>query len=169
MPVRYGIIGCGAIAQRRHLPECAANPASKVAALADPVKERVEEIAAKYSAKAYTDYKEMLKDKELDAIVVCGPNTLHAAQSIEALQAGKHVLCEKPMATTREDAKAMIDTAKKAKKYLMIGLNQRLMPPHVRAKQILKSGRLGKVLAFRTAFKHPGPEGWSVEGAKSWF
>lgn len=168
-PVRYGVIGCGAIAQRRHLPECAANPNSKVAAVADPVKERVEEIAAKYGAKAFTDYKEMLTDKEIDAIVVCGPNTLHAAQSIEALQAGKHVLCEKPMATTREDAKAMMDAAKKAKKYLMIGLNQRLMPPHVRAKQILRSGRLGKVLAFRTAFKHPGPEGWSVEGAKSWF
>ncbi|HLX63382.1 MAG TPA: Gfo/Idh/MocA family oxidoreductase [Planctomycetota bacterium] len=169
MPVKYGIIGCGAIAQRRHIPECAANPDSKVGAIADPVKERVDEIAAKYGAKAYTDYKEMLKDATLDAIVVCGPNTLHASQSMEALNAGKHVLCEKPMATTRADAKAMIDCAAKNKKYLMIGLNQRLMPPHVRAKEILQSGKLGKVLAFRTAFKHPGPEGWSVEGAKSWF
>jgi len=169
MPVRYGFIGCGAIAQRRHLPECAANPASKVAALADPVKERVDAIAAKYNAKAYTDYKEMLKDPNVDAIVVAGPNTLHAAQSIEALTAGKHVLCEKPMATTRADAKAMIETSKKTGKYLMIGLNQRLMPPHVRAKEILQTGKLGKVLAFRTAFKHPGPEGWAIEGAKSWF
>ena len=169
MPVRYGIIGCGAISQRRHMPECAANPNSKVAALADPVKERVEELAAKYKAKAYTDYKEMLKDPNVDAIVVAGPNTLHAAQSIEALLAGKHVLCENPMATTRADAQAMIDTAKKTGKFLMIGLNQRLMPPHVRAKEILQSGKLGKVLAFRTAFKHPGPEGWAIEGAKSWF
>ena len=63
----------------------------------------------------------------------------------------------------------MIDAAKKNNKYLMIGLNQRLMPPHVRAKEILKTGRLGKVLSFRTAFKHPGPEGWSVDAAKSWF
>src|SRR6185436_3869329 len=117
-PVKYGVIGCGAIAQRRHLPECAANPNSKVGAVADPVKERVEEIAAKYGATAYTDYKEMLKDPSLNAIVVCGPNTLHASQSIEALQAGKHVLCEKPMATTRADAQAMIDTAKKTGKYL---------------------------------------------------
>jgi predicted dehydrogenase len=168
-PVTYGVIGCGAIAQRRHLPECAANPNSKVGAVADPVKERVEDIAAKYGATPYTDYKEMLNDPALHAIVVCGPNTLHASQSIEALQAGKHVLCEKPMATTREEAKAMMEAAKKARKYLMIGLNQRLMPPHIRAKQILRSGKLGKVLAFRTAFKHPGPEGWSVEGAKSWF
>jgi predicted dehydrogenase len=169
MPVRYGIIGCGAIAQRRHIPECVANPDSKLAALADPVAERVNELAAKFGCKAYTDYKEMLKDPNIDAVVVAGPNSLHAQQTIEALQAGKHVLCEKPMATTREDAKAMLDAAKKSGKFLMIGLNQRLMPPHKKAKQILQRGDLGSVLAFRTAFKHPGPEGWSVDAGKSWF
>ena len=169
MPVKYGVIGCGAIAQRRHIPECVANPESKLVAVADPVKERVDEVAAKYEAKAYTDYKEMLKDSTIDAIVVAGPNSLHAQQSIDALNAGKHVLCEKPMATTREDAKAMLEAAKKNKKYLMIGLNQRLMPAHMKAKKILQSGVLGNVLAFRTAFQHPGPEGWSVDAGKSWF
>ena len=169
MTVKYGVIGCGAIAQRRHLPECAANPASKLVALADPVAERVEELAKKYGAKAFLNYKDMLASADIDAVVVAGPNATHASMSIEALEAGKHVLCEKPMATTREDAKAMMTAAQKAKKYLMIGLNQRLMPPHVRAKELLKSGRLGKVLAFRTAFKHPGPEGWSVDAGKSWF
>jgi UDP-N-acetylglucosamine 3-dehydrogenase len=102
-------------------------------------------------------------------VVVAGPNASHAQMTLDALAAGRHVLCEKPMATNREDAKAMIEAAEKAGKYLMIGLNQRLMPPHVRAKEILDSGRLGKVLSFRTAFKHPGPEGWSVDAAKSWF
>jgi UDP-N-acetylglucosamine 3-dehydrogenase len=169
MTVKYGVIGCGAIAQRRHLPECAANPASKLVALADPVAERVEELAKKYGAKAFLNYKEMLTAADVDAVVVCGPNASHASMSIEALEAGKHVLCEKPMATTREDAKAMMAAAQKAKKHLMIGLNQRLMPPHVRAKELLQSGRLGKVLSFRTAFKHPGPEGWSVDAGKSWF
>ena len=169
MPVKYGIIGCGAIGQRRHIPECVANPDSKLVALADPVKDRVEELGKKYGAKAYTDYKEMLKNPDVEAVVIAGPNSLHASQSLDALNAGKHVLCEKPMATSREDAKAMMDAAKKNNKYLMIGLNQRLMPPHVRAKEILASGKLGNVLAFRTAFKHPGPEGWSVDGGKSWF
>lgn len=169
MPVRYGIIGCGAIAQRRHIPECVANPASQLIAIADVVKDRVEEIAAKNKAKAYTDYKEMLKSKDIDAIVVAGPNALHAQQSIEAMEAGKHVLCEKPMATTREDAKKMIATSEKTGKYLMIGLNQRLIPAHIRAKEILATGKPGKVLAFRTAFKHPGPEGWAIDAAKSWF
>ena len=169
MTVKYGVIGCGAIAQRRHLPECAANPASKLVAVADPVAERVEELAKKYGAKAFLKYKEMLAASDIDAVVVAGPNASHASMSIEALEAGKHVLCEKPMATNREDAKAMIAAAQKARKYLMIGLNQRLMPPHVRAKELLQSGRLGKVLSFRTAFKHPGPEGWSVDAGKSWF
>lgn len=171
MPVRYGVVGCGAIAQRRHIPECINNPDSKLVALCDPNLERIEGISKAYggSAKCYTDYAQMLKDPNVDAVVVAGPNSMHASQSIEALQAGKHVLCEKPMATTREEAKAMMATATKAGKYLMIGLNQRLMPPHRRAKEILDSGRLGRVIAFRTAFQHPGPEGWSVDGGKSWF
>ncbi len=171
MPVRYGIIGCGAIAQRRHIPECVANPDSHLAALADPSPGRAEAIAKAYggTAKTYEDYKELLKDPAVDAVVVAGPNSLHASQSIEALNAGKHVLVEKPMATTREDAKAMIAASEKTGKYLMIGLNQRLMPPHMKAKQLLTDNRLGKILAFRTAFQHPGPEGWSVDAAKSWF
>jgi predicted dehydrogenase len=169
MPVKYGVIGCGAIAQRRHIPECVNNPESELVAVADPVKERVDELAKKYEAKAYADYKEMLKDPEVEAVVVAGPNNLHALQSIDALKAGKHVLVEKPMATSREDALAMIDASKKAGKYLMIGLNQRLMPVHIKAKKILQSGAIGNPLAFRTAFQHPGPEGWSVDAGKSWF
>ncbi len=167
--VRIGVIGAGAISQARHLPETHANAYATVAAIADPVKDRVEALSAKYGAEPFLDYKRMLKSDGVDAVIVAGPNKLHAPMSIEALTAGKHVLCEKPMATTAADCKKMMATAKRTKKYLMIGLNQRLMPPHVRAKEILDSGKLGKPLAFRTAFKHPGPEGWSVDGAKSWF
>lgn len=169
MQVRYGIIGCGAIGQRRHIPECVANPHSKLVALVDPVRQRVEALAQQYHAEPYVDYKQMLRRAEVDAVVVCGPNALHAKQSLDALKAGKHVLCEKPMATTRGQAEAMIQAARKARKFLMIGLNQRLMPAHQKAKEILDSGRLGKVLAFRSTFKHPGPEGWSVDASRSWF
>lgn len=169
--VRYGVIGGGAIAQRRHMPEADANAQSTVSAIADPVEDRVKELAEQYGAKAYTDYKAMLADDDLamDAVVVAGPNALHAQMSIDALNAGFHVLCEKPMATTREDAKAMIKAAEASGKSLMIGMNQRLMPPHAKARKILEQGDLGKVLCFETSFKHPGPDGWSVDGAKSWF
>src|SRR3954469_7829760 len=169
MPVKYGVIGCGAIAQRRHIPECIANPDSVLVGLAEFNPDRCDELGKRYGVKSFCDHKELLKMSEIDAVVVSGPNSLHAPQTIDALNAGKHVLCEKPMAISREEAKAMLDAAKKNNKYLMIGLNQRLMPPHVRAKEILQTGRLGKVLSFRTAFKHPGPEGWSVDAAKSWF
>jgi len=169
MPVKFGIIGCGSIAKWRHIPELAGNPDAKVAALCDPVPGRAAELAKKFGGLPFTCHKEMLAETDLDAVVVCGPNWLHAPQTLDALKAGKHVLVEKPMACTRAEAKAMIAAAKKAGKFLMVGQNQRLMSAHLKAKQILKTGVLGKVLTFRTSFKHPGPDGWSVDGAKSWF
>jgi len=169
MPVKYGIIGCGAIAQRRHIPEIAGNPDAKVVALCDPRVDRVNELAKKYGAQAFTTHRQMLAKADLDAVVVCSPNVYHAPQTIDALKDGKHVLVEKPMACSRAEGKAMIAAAKAARRFLMVGQNQRLMPAHIKAKQILDSGALGKVLTFRTSFKHPGPDGWSVDGAQSWF
>ncbi|MEM6392098.1 MAG: Gfo/Idh/MocA family oxidoreductase [Planctomycetota bacterium] len=167
--VKYGVIGGGAIAQRRHLPEIHAHPDSEVVAIADPVKDRVKALGEEYDAQPFRDYKQMLELKEIDAVVVAGPNALHAPMTVDAHKAGKHVLCEKPMAGTRAEAKKMIAAAKKARKYLMIGMNQRLMSPHAKAKEVLDTGKLGKVLTFETTFKHPGPDGWSVDGASSWF
>jgi predicted dehydrogenase len=106
----------------------------------------------------------------VDAVVVCTPNKYHAPITIAALEAGKHVLCEKPMATSLADANRMIATAERVGRKLMIGHNQRLMAAHVKAKQILDSGILGRVLTFRTAFGHPGPEMWSQDkGPHTWF
>ena len=167
--VRYGIIGCGAIAQRRHIPEAVANENAEVVAIADPVRGRAKGIAEGIGAKAYTDYKKMLEQEQLDAAVVCGPNVLHTPMTLNALKAKLHVLVEKPMATTRADARKMVNAAKQARRYLMVAMNQRLMSTHVKAKDILESGRLGKPIAFETSFKHSGPDGWSVDGAKSWF
>ncbi|MBB6428425.1 Gfo/Idh/MocA family protein [Algisphaera agarilytica] len=167
--VKYGIIGAGAISQRRHIPEIHANEQSVVAAVVDPVKDRAHSVAECYGAQAFTSHKKMLEQADLDAVVVAGPNALHAPQSIDAFKAGLHVLVEKPMATTKQEAKAMIAASKKAKKYLMIGMNQRLMPPHVKAREVLDQGKLGKILAFETNFKHSGADHWSVDGAASWF
>ena len=169
MPVKYGIIGCGAIAQRRHIPELAANPAATVVAICDPVPGRAEEVAQKYGAQPFRRHTDLLATADIDAVVVCGPNYLHAPQTLDAFKAGKHVLVEKPMACTRAEAKTMIAAGKKAGKFLMVGQNQRLAPAHQKAKQILKTGVLGKVLTFRTSFKHGGPDGWSIDGARSWF
>ncbi|WP_128658612.1 Gfo/Idh/MocA family protein [Paenibacillus sp. 598K] len=167
--IRVAVIGCGAIAQRRHIPEYAGNPNVELIAFVDPKLDRAQEVAAQYGANAYANYEDMLKEEKPDAVSVCTPNGLHAEQSIAAAKAGAHVLVEKPMAVTDEEAEQMIAAAKEAGVYLMVGHNQRLMPPHVKAKQILDSGVLGRVLTFRTSFGHPGPEGWSLDGRESWF
>ncbi|MBP3962326.1 MULTISPECIES: Gfo/Idh/MocA family protein [Paenibacillus] len=167
--IKVAVVGCGAIAQRRHIPEYAANPNVEFVAFVDPVIERAEEFAEKYNAKAFASYEEMLSVIKPEAVSVCTPNYLHAPVTIAAANAGAHVLVEKPMASTDEEAAAMIEAASKNGVYLMVGHNQRLMPPHVKAKQLLQSGALGRVLTFRTSFGHPGPEGWSVDGKGSWF
>ncbi|MWC26964.1 Gfo/Idh/MocA family protein [Paenibacillus sp. MMS18-CY102] len=167
--IRVAVIGCGAIAIRRHIPEYMVNPNVKLVAFVDPVLERAEEIAAKFNALAFSDYETMLKEVQVDAVSVCTPNILHAPVAIAAANAGAHVLVEKPMATNEADALAMIEAANANGVKLMVGQSQRLMPPHVKAKEILDSGRLGKVISFRTSFGHPGPESWSVDGKESWF
>ncbi|MHB9129459.1 MAG: Gfo/Idh/MocA family protein [Armatimonadota bacterium] len=168
-PLRVAVIGCGSIAKHRHVPEFASNKHVKLVALCDPVAAHAEKLAKEYSGKVYTDWKEVVALKDVDAVSICTPNFLHAPVTVAALKAGKHVLCEKPMATSAEETAAMVDAAKKSGKVLMIGHNQRLAPLHVRAKQILQSGILGRVLTFHTMFAHPGPEGWSIEGAGGWF
>jgi len=167
--LKVAIIGCGSIAIHRHVPEYAANENVEIVAFVDPVAERAQKLSDKYGGKVYTDHKTMLAAEKPDAVSVCTPNALHAPISIDAANAGAHVLCEKPMAISAEEAEQMIAAARKNGVYLMIGHNQRYMPPHVKAKEILKTGKLGKVLTFRTSFGHPGPEGWSIEGKGGWF
>lgn len=167
--IKVAVIGCGSIAKHRHLPEYAANEHVELVAVCDIVKSRADEIASLYGATSYERAEELLQNENIDAVSVCTPNYLHAPISIAALKAGKHVLCEKPMATSKEDAELMIETAYEHDKKLMIAHNQRFVPSHAKAKALLASGELGKVYSFRTAFGHPGPEGWSVDGKESWF
>jgi len=167
--LRVAVIGGGSIAKHRHLPEFDANDRVKIVAVCDKVEKNAEKLAKKFGGKVYTDWRDVVALADVDAVSVCTPNNLHAPVSIAALEAGKHVLCEKPMATSASEADAMIAAAKVHNKVLMIGHNQRLAPMHVRAKQILQSGVLGRVITFRTSFAHPGPEGWSIEGVGGWF
>ncbi len=167
--LKIGVIGCGSIAQHRHLPEYQMNQQVELVAVCDINEERARQVAEKYGVKAYTNYEELLQSGEVEAVSVCTPNYLHAPISIAALQAGVHVLCEKPMATSSEEAEAMIEAAKQSGKKLMIAHNQRFVPSHQKAKQIIESGDIGKIYSFRTAFGHGGPEGWSADGKEGWF
>jgi UDP-N-acetylglucosamine 3-dehydrogenase len=167
--LRVGVIGCGSIAIHRHLPEYKSNKDVEIVAVCDINEERAQATAEKYEAKAFTNYEELLSSGLVEAVSVCTPNYLHAPITIAALNAGLHVLCEKPMATSKQEAEAMIAAAKESGKKLMIAHNQRFVPSHQRARQLIARGEIGKIYSFRTAFGHGGPEGWSVDGKESWF
>ena len=170
MTIKVGIIGCGKIAQVRHIPEYLANPNAEICGFYDINLARAEELARKYGAKAYPTYEALLADPGIDAVSVCAANPVHAEISIAALKAGKHVLCEKPMAISLEECEAMVAAARESGKYLMIGQNQRLAKAHIKARELIAQGAIGKVLTFRTIFGHGGPETWSIDPGKNvWF
>ena len=168
--INVGVIGCGKIAQVRHLPEYAKNEQCKIVAVYDLNQVRAKEIAEEYGAVACETYEQLLEMQDLDAVSVCVANSAHAEISIAALLAGKHVLCEKPMATTLEDCKRMVKTADRQGKFLMIGQNQRLAKAHQYAHELVADGAIGQILSFKTEFSHAGPETWSIDpGSNVWF
>lgn len=165
--LKIGIIGCGKITQVRHAPEYHENPNCELTAWYDAIPERAQQMAQKYGGKVYDSIEALLESKP-DAVSVCVANADHCSVTVKALQAGCHVLCEKPMATSEADCLKMIETAHQAGKRLMIGHNQRLNASHAEARRMIANGEIGRVLSFHTMFGHPGPEGWT--GLKnSWF
>lgn len=170
MKLKVAIIGCGSIAEFRHAPEYAANPAVEIAAFCDPAPGRAERLTLRYGGAACTSVDEVLAIPGLAAVSVCTSNNTHADITIKALCAGKHVLCEKPLAATLSEAAAMVRMAERCGRLLMPGHNQRLSAAHVKAKELLQSGALGRVLTFKTTFGHGGPETWSADrGSGTWF
>ena len=168
--LNVAVLGCGKIAQVRHIPEYAANSHVKLVGFYNPTSSRAEDMAKKYGGKVYLSPEEVFADPAVDAVSVCSANYAHASLTIAALKAGKHVLCEKPMATTLEDCEAMLAEAKKAGKRLLIAQNQRLAKAHTAAKELLEEGLIGDVITFRTTFGHGGPETWSITpGKNTWF
>ena len=168
--LKVGIIGCGSIAKQRHGYEYFHNADVQIRGFYDLIAARAQALADLYGGSVYADVDAMLADPEIDAVSVCMANAFHAEISIKALKAGKHVLCEKPMAVTMEQCQAMVDAARESGKRLMIGHNQRLAPAHRKAKELLTSGALGRVITFQSTFGHKGPEMWSMDkSANTWF
>ena len=168
--IKVGVIGCGSISRQRHVYEYAHNKDVEIVGYYDFKKERAEAMAKDFGGKVYDTAEELINDSNIDAVSVCVANAFHAENTIAALNAGKHVLCEKPMATTYEDCLAMIEAAKKNNKHLLIGQNQRLTPTHKKVKELIASGEYGKVISFQTTFGHGGPESWSADkSANTWF
>ena len=140
--IGVGIIGSGGIAQGAHMPGYAAiSGECEIVAVADVDKSAAKKAADQFKVpNLFTDYKKMLEMDEIQAVSVCTPNFLHMQPTVDALKAGKHVLCEKPMAMNASEARKMVDAAKKAGKILQIGYNSRFAPSNQLLKRYIEAG-----------------------------
>ncbi len=146
--LRVGIIGCGGIANGKHMPALSRNSEVEMVAFCDIVEERAVKAKEQYGtpdSKVYTDYKELLKDASIDNVHVLTPNREHSFITIDALHAGKNVMCEKPMAKTYAEAKAMVEAAKETGKVLTIGYQNRYRADSLYMKEACKAGELGDI------------------------
>ena len=145
--IKFGLIGCGRIAQRHaeHISK-----KGKLVAVCDVEKEKADKLASTYQAKAFYSVNDMLKSgEEIDVISICSPNGLHAQHAIEALSAGFHVLCEKPMALSAYDCGEMIKAAERTNKRLFAIKQNRFNPPVEAIKRAMDEGRLGKIYSIQ--------------------
>ncbi len=165
--LRIGVIGCGGIANGKHMP-ClkALSKDVEMVAFCDIIEERAQKAAADFGVEnsfVCTDYHKLLEDKSIDVVHVLTPNRSHAEISIAALEAGKHVMCEKPMAKTAADARLMVEAAKKSGKKLTIGYQHRHKPESTYLKQVIGRGDLGDIYyAKALAMRRRGTPNWGV-------
>ena len=159
--IKIAVIGCGSIANNAHIPAYMANPNTEILYFCDIIKERAENAVKQYGCGvAVTDYKELLNNSEVDAVSVCTPNNVHSLISIDFLKAGKHVLCEKPVARTYPEALEMQKIQHETGKILNIGVCNRFNTSVMHIKELIDGGELGDIyhvyISFRSHRSIPG-------------
>lgn len=164
--LKVAIIGCGGIANGKHMPSLAKIAEIEMVAFCDVQIEKAEAAAKQYGnvgAKVYKDYKELLKDDSIDVVHVCTPNRSHSSITVDVLEAGKHVMCEKPMAKTAREARAMLEAAKKTGKKLTIGYQNRFREDSRYLKTTCENGELGDIyFAKAHAIRRRAVPTWGV-------
>lgn len=168
--INVAVIGCGTIANSAHLPCYKANDQVNIKYLVDILPEKAEAAKKKFEladAVVLTDYREILSDPELQAVSVCLPNYLHAPVTIDFLDAGKDVLCEKPISVSLECAKQMKHHADENGRILNIGVVNRFNTSVNKIKQMIEAGKLGELYhiycSFRAFRSIPGMGGWFTQ------
>ena len=165
--LKIGIIGCGGIANGKHMPSLKKlSDKAEMVAFCDIIVERAEEAKKNYGtpdAKVYADYKELLADPTIDVVHVCTPNRSHSFITVDALEAGKHVMCEKPMAINSAEAKKMLDAAARTGKKLTIGYQSRQRTDSLFMKKEAEAGTFGEIYyAKATAIRRRAVPTWGV-------
>ena len=156
--LNIGIIGAGRIG-KVHMQSITYNvPTAKVLGITDVFKDGLQELADKYGIeKVYADYKEMLADKDIDAVLVCSSTDTHADISIEAAKAGKHIFCEKPVDLTPEKVQAVIDAVAKAGVKLQVGFNRRFDHNFAHVRSLINEGKVGNLELIKITSRDPEP------------
>ncbi len=171
--IRVGIVGCGGIANGAHFPAYLREKRVEVVALCDIIPERAEKAKKEHfnSADTYADYKDLLKDESIDVVDICTPNYYHSVIAVDALNAGKHVFCEKPDAVSVEEALKMKGASEKNGKMLMVMRNNRSAPASREMKALIEDGVFGEIYAGRCGWIRrrgiPGKGGWFTTKALS--
>lgn len=154
--VRWGILGCAGIAERALIPAVRASATGTLAAIASRDFDKARAWASRFGiARAHRDYAALLKDGEIDAVYIPLANHLHAPWTLRALAAGKHVLCEKPIALDAREAETMAEAAERAGRLLMEAFMYRFHPQVERAAALIRAGEIGDVRFVRSAFTFP--------------
>ncbi len=170
--VKIGIIGCGGIANQKHFPALKQNAEQcEMIAFCDIIEERAQKAAEQYGcegAKVYTDYKKLLEDESIEVVHVCTPNVSHSPITCAAFEAGKHVLCEKPMAHNTEAARRMMEAWKKSGKKFTIGYQNRFRPEVTSLHKACENEELGEIyFAKAHAVRRRAVPTWGVFPDKS--
>lgn len=154
--IKVGLIGCGWFAQAVHLPILRRLPEVDLIALAEPDPNRRQEASHSIqAAQVYADYRDLLNMRDLDAVIVSVPTSLHAEVAIAAIQKGIHIYLEKPIATSMDEADKVIEAWKQAGVVGMIGFNYRFNALHIEARKQLQAKRLGSLVSVRSVFSTP--------------
>jgi len=153
MKVKWGVIGAAGIADRRTLPGMMLAKNAELVAVMEVNMELAEKIRAKYNAKrAYDNVDDLLNDKEVEAVYIASPVIFHKEQAIKAAKAKKHILIEKPVALTSKEAEEVLEVCKNEGVLIAVGLMMRYHAYHQKMKEIIDSGKLGKIVSCRGQF-----------------
>jgi predicted dehydrogenase len=156
--IRFGVIGCSRVAQKGMLPALRDSEYAELAMVGSRNPEKAKEVALQFSGNEWGTYDDVLKNENIDAVYVSLPNALHEEWAIKAIEAGKHVICEKPAAISYAAAKRMVACAQKKNVRLLDGLMFQYHPQHARVKSLIDSGVLGELIRFDGCFGCAMPE-----------
>lgn len=158
-PVRWGILGCGWITAEAIAPALAALPSARLHSACSRDAERARQFCEPYGARPFCDLDSFLADPDLDAVFVATPNNRHLSDVLACAAAGKHVLCDKPLAATADDAQHMIDACRAAGIKLGVGYQMRFSPVHREMARRAEAGMLGRIAYahIQACFRYPFP------------